>query len=323
MNYLHLSARVALAFSLAFLFQGPVIAQVPVANKVSEAKALIDTYYGDRTQLDAAAILLRQALHSTPNNANAYVQAARLTIKGGHLVHRDFVPGTVDAYAELIDKALAIDPKNQKAHILKAEFFDIRRDFAQEKEELDQAKALGESDPWLWIGYGRFSEKTKDYTSAYAYYSRVKALGAGRSADDRNAYMDSLQRLGRFESPPSGTPTIKELARLIKQERHPKDAWVLSNFAEVLLRFGLYDEAIQFSREALGVMNYGAARLTLAAGLYGKAASLINEGKDKDADGLILEAARFGFASTDIIDLLWVNTPESLQLLPTLKKIVK
>jgi tetratricopeptide (TPR) repeat protein len=323
MNCLHLSARVALAFSLAFFFQEPVVGQVLVADKVSEAKTLIDTYYGDKTQLDAAEILLRQTLLSTPNDANAYVQAARLTIKGGHVFRSEFRPGTVEAYAELIDKALAIDAKNQKAHILRAEVFDIRGLFAQEKIELDQAKALGESDPWLWIGYGRFFAKTRDYASARACYTRAKALGPGRSAEERNAYIASLQGLVRFESAPSGLPMIKELGRLVKQERHPKDAWAMSNFAETFLRLGFYDDAIQFSREALAVMSFGAARLTLTAALYGKAARLINEGKKKDADGLILEAARFRFDRTVILDSLSADTPETSQLLPILEKIVK
>ncbi|MBQ0958992.1 hypothetical protein KAK06_08470 [Ideonella sp. 4Y11] len=95
-------------------------------TRVAQAKSAIDTSYGDAQHLNRAAPVLLKAMSAEPGNAAICVQAARLTIKGGPVVASQFQPGTVEAYIEPIDKALALDPAHQKAHILKAQVHDIR-----------------------------------------------------------------------------------------------------------------------------------------------------------------------------------------------------
>jgi tetratricopeptide (TPR) repeat protein len=321
MKYPFNPARIAFAFALAMLFHAPGIAHA--SDAVARAKALIDTEYGDARKLEAAAVLLHEALDANPNDADAYVQAARLTIKGGHIVRSQFQPGTVEAYQELLDKALKLDPKNQKAHILKAEAFHIQGQSTQELIELGMAKQRGDSDPWLWIGYGRYYTGVKDYESAHSAYMKVKALGPGSNAEWRGAYVTALERLAWYEWRLRGPAAVRELGRLVKQERDPKDAWSLGNFAEDFLAFGMYDDAIEFSREALAVMNYGAGRLILTAALYGKAAQLIQAGKMGDAKTLTAEAARNGFNRALVFRYLPSSAPDFAQLKPILEKIVE
>ena len=290
---------------------------------VLEAKQLLDTYYGNRANLQKAAALLERALSGDSKDANAYVQAARLTVMGGYVGGERFRDGMIENYHAFIDKALATDPKNQKAYILKAEAYDIQRDFLQEKLALDKAKALGSSDPWLWMGYARYYSKVNDPTTAFHFYTEVEALGPGTSAESRRAYVSALVKLARFK-PPAGQPSrLKSLAATAWRERFPTDAWTLGNFADEFVFHGLFDDAIRFSREALRTMDYGAGRLTLAVSLYGRAAQLVSMKRASDARRLQEEAARLGFDRAAILNRLEGSSDEVQRLMPILRESIQ
>src|SRR5689334_21130536 len=135
-----------------------------------EAKEALDAHFGNPAQLAQAAALLTRALDEDKSDPAIYVQAARLSIKGGHVVASRFRPGTIEAYGELLDRALALDPKNPKALVLKAEYFYYRGDYAAELSSLDKAKETGTKDSWLFIGYGRHYRRI-DPRKAFASYS--------------------------------------------------------------------------------------------------------------------------------------------------------
>jgi tetratricopeptide (TPR) repeat protein len=305
------------------VFSGQSLAAEADSNrKVTEAKQLLDRYYGSRENLQLAATLLEAAIATDDSNANAYVQAARLTIMGGHIFRDQFQPNSVEAYHALLDKALSIDPSNQKAHILKAEAHDIQKNYPQEKASLERARELGSTDPWLYVGYGRYYGNMRNGTLAYAFYSKVEALGPGDSAEQRRAYISALLGLSRYK--PRGQPSrLKELASRASRERDPADAWILGDFAELFVFYGMFDDAIEYAREALRTMNYGAARLVLAESLYGKAAQLIAQDKSADANDLIVEARHLGFDSADVLARLETSNEEVKSLMPILSKIVK
>jgi len=314
----------AALLSTLVLIGAPVrAAESSAADTLAQAKLQIDTYFGNRSQLDQAAALLVKALAAEPGNAAIYVQAARLTIKGGHVVASQFRPGTVEAYNELIDKALALDPKNQKALILKAEVQDIRRQYDAERQSLDAARALGESDRWLWMGYGRYHLKVGQNTAAFTMFSKVMQMGPGEGAEQRNAYVRSLVTLAEFTLVPGDGVTIQELGRLLREARHPQDAWALGDMANQLVWRGLFDEGIAFAREALQTMNYGAARRILAAGLYGKAADQILLKQEQGVKALIDEAAALRADRDGILDILSRQTPEGQRRAPILARIVR
>jgi len=324
MNYKRFIVAAALILHAALMCHSAVAANSEGQKTVAEAKFLLDTYYGNGGNLQRASVLLNKALARSERDAEAYIQAARLTVMGGHIDREDDRTNTADAYHALLDKALAIDPRNQKAHILKAEAYDLQKDYRREVAELDKAKAYGESDPWLWMGYARFSERFDDHMSAYHFYSKVEALGPGTSLEHRRAYVYALDHLADFGPAPGEPFRLKELANTARRERHPTDAWTLGNFAEKFVYHGMFDDAIVFSREALQTMNYGAARLTLAAALYGKAALLIVEGKQRgDADRLISEAQKLGLNRSDILARLEDSGPQADRLMPTFRQIVK
>lgn len=288
-----------------------------------EAKEVLDAHFGSAEKLTQAASLLTRALAEDDSDPTVYVQAARLTVKGGHVVASRFRPGTLDAYGELLDRALSLDPKNAKAHILKAEYFHFKGDYASERSELDKAKETGTTDSWLLIGYGRHYWKVRAADQAFSSYSEARARGPGASLEQRNAYIASLNKLAGIAAGVDDRKTLKELTDLIRKERDPRDAWALGNLAESLVGAGMFDEAIAISREALNVMNYGAARLTLATALYGKAADLTAAGKREAAATLLQEARSYGFSRSSVLGrFACCSGAKVTQLLPTLEALV-
>lgn len=291
---------------------------------VAEARELLDTYYGSRENLRRAGVLLNKAMARNEKDADAYVQAARLAVLGGHIVRYEFVNNTIETYHAFLDRALAIDPENQKAYILKAEAYDIQRDYRSEKKALDQARELGESDPWLWMGYGRYYGQMGDSAARRQFFSKVQALGPGKTNSQRKAYVSALNELALIKPAPGEPSRLKELASEAWRERYPTDAWTLGNFADIFAFHAMFDDAIIYAREALRTMNYGAGRLTLAVSLYGKAAQLIVENqRPHDADPLISEARTLGFDQADILGRLHRSSAEVKRLMPTIRTIVR
>jgi tetratricopeptide (TPR) repeat protein len=169
------------------------------------------------------------------------------------------------------------------------------------------------------IGYGRHFASVGDAERAVSYYAKARARGPGASLEQRNAFIAALLGLAGFVEP----ETLKSLAELTRTERDPRDAWALGNFGDVAILAGLFDDAISLSRDALSTMSYGAARLTLAAALYGKAAELIANGQRTEATRLVEEARSFGFSKASILDRYAGADPTVERLLPTLQGIVE
>lgn len=292
------------------------------AQLALEAKQALDAHYGNQAQLTLAAELLVRALAENKENATTYVQAARLTVKGGHVVATQFRPGSIDAYGELLDRALSLDPSNAKAHVLKAEYFHLKGSLAAERAELDKAKGTGTNDSWLLVGYGRLHWSTGDIDKALASYSEARSRGPGASLEQRNAYIAALNGLAKLAAATGDEKALRELMDATRKGRDPRDAWALGNLSELLVRAGMFDEAIAVGREALQTMNYGAGRLTLTAALYGKAAELTLAGSRGLAAPLAQEARNYGYSKSSVLSRFEFGTAKGAKLLPVLETIV-
>lgn len=297
-------------------------------SAVIQARELLDTYFGDRTLLTRAAALLEQAHRDNPNNASIFVEAGRLTVKGGHTTFARFVPGTVERYEWLLDKAVALDPSNAKAYILKAEVFGLRGKPQERLAALKKAQALGTDDPWLMIGFGKYYMDARDGAKCLESFTAVERRGPGSTVSDRRAYIEALSALARFDlgdEPHRGK--ARRYAAQAMKARHPTDAWTPLGFAELFLDYEYFDEAILYSREALETMDFGAGRMVLAASLYAKAAQMIMANSPmKDARPFILEAEKLRFGKAEIIEYLTQRRgkPDNLKALePTLNRIIQ
>ena len=313
-----------LAFALLWLVAcAPAHATRAAASQLArEAKDLLDAHYGLPDNLGKSARVLKRALAEDETNADVWLQMARLAIKGGHVAETRFRAGTVEAYGELLDRALALDPKSTKAHILKAEYFSLRGDFASEWNELEAARRLGTSDSWLLVGYGRHFANVRDYPKAIARYEQVRARGRGTTLEQRNALVAALGGLAEFASSRGDKAALQSIAAETRKARDPRDAWAIGNLAHWMFGAGLLDESANLGRDALRTMDYPAARLTLACALYGKAAVAEGKGDRASAGKLASEAKALGFDRGLLLQRFEELGTVYTNLLPALKRLI-
>jgi len=317
---LHAGLAIALLWLVAC---APAQATRAAASQLArEAKDLLDAHYGLPDTLGKSARILKRALAEDESNADVWLQMARLAIKGGHVADTRFRAGTVEAYGELLDRALALDPKSTKAHILKAEYFSLRGDFAAEWNELEQARRLGTSDSWLLIGYGRHYANVRDYPKAIARYEQVRARGRGTTLEQRNALVAALGGLAGFASSARDKTALRSIVAETRKARDPRDAWAIGNLAHSM--FGGLSPlwTVLLARVLLQERLTPAARLTLACALYGKAAQAEMKG-DRAASGKLAgEAKALGFDRGLLLQRFEELGPVYANQMPALKRLI-
>ena len=285
------------------------------ARDVADATQLLDTHFGDDDKLAAAERLLQRAIKLEPSNARACLQLARLALARHG--------GDDAAVRPWLVRALALDPDEPRSHLLQADLHALNGRQAARRAALDQARALVRTaEPWLTIGYARYHADAGDWTLARQLYLRVEAGGPGPNPSTRQAYITALTRLAHFTAISRDPERLRALAAQAARERHPDDAWVLGSFAARFVAVGLFTDAVAHARAALRVMDYTAARLTLAAGLYGQAAALIHAQEAPAAAPLIDEARALGLDGRRVLERLSHGGAPVQALMPVLREII-
>jgi len=319
-----------IAFTI-FIFGGwlnfnALAASKPESEAVAQARELIDTDYGDGRVLKAIP-LLEAAFKTDPKDANLLVQAARVAVNDGHLSFEKFRDNSWENYSDFLDKALAIDPTNAKAHILKAQVFGNQGNYAEQLNELNKAKASGTDDPWLLHGYGVYYLKVRAFNDALSYFEMLEARGPGKTASDRRAYIVALYDASKFKLRNEDLlERTRKYAALALQNRYPTDAWTPQGYAATFIGQQAFDDAIVYAKAAHKTLNFGLGRLTLAVALYGKAAQLtLAQRPARDVKPVLDEANSLGFRKADVFG--YMNECSACrshfrEIGPTLEKIV-
>ena len=277
------------------------------ATVLAQARALVDNNYGNRGELEQAAILVSNVLAGANPPSDAFVQAARITIKGGYIVADQFETRTPHIAEYFIDRALAADPDNVRAISLKAQILMMnQRDLPGAYGTLQLGLSKQFSYPWLHLDLGRYYEDVHDYRAAMSEYAIVVNGGCSNTdLDQRRAFTSALASqaflLNKQEA------LARQYAEAADQCRNPKDAWTLGNFAQLFNQMALFDDALVYARKALIVMNYGVGRRELAMALYGKAAQLSIAGNDPTKT--LVEANGMKFGRDEVIS--WFDQSRS------------
>jgi tetratricopeptide (TPR) repeat protein len=271
------------------------LAASPETPTVARARELVDSFFGRRENLSKAAALLKTAYKANPQDANVYLQAARVTIFGGFLGFGRYEPGSFAAYTALLDRSIELDPTIPKAHLLKAQIFHARGQVQDELSELDTAKKLGSTDPWLKLGYADYYRDVGQRFEAYRMYREIEDAGPGKSASERVAFCQVLEKLqGWRVGDEDMIEKRRQLAATALKSRDPADALTPLDWAEIFIGYGMFDDGIAYARESKKTRDFVGARLALATGLYAKAAQQITAGTlqtDPNVQALIREAS--------------------------------
>lgn len=302
-----IATAITLMLPLAWAGNQPIPGE---KEKLDQARTLIANYYGDPSLLQRAATIVSEVLRKNPNSSAGYVEAARITIKGGHIVSDQFAPGTKDAYRFLVLKALELDPDNVKALSLRAEIYLFSGANVEAVKTIHRGLELAPGDPWLKLNLAEYYRAIGWSPQRGETLNSIMTPACDSDPDYRRACVVSLQaQISRFAHP-ENQELVRSLAKRLLELRNPRDAWALGGLSYHFAQADLLDQSIEYGRQALQVMDHGVARLNLAAALYAKAALLQKEGRPNDE--LLREADALGVPEERVLEWYHRNS-ESVQ----------
>lgn len=269
------------------------------AAKVARAHKLLNGYYGDGRLLEEATTLIESAIEQDPQSSDAYVEAARIVIKGGRVVSDTFRPGTLSGYRSLIDKALELNPKNVRAIALRAEASLVSGELEDGLAWTKRGLAIDPEFVWLKVRMANYYERKGEVSSALYAWQSIAEGPCRRDDDHQRACVMALSSEVRYLAVPGNEPLMRQLASQVEPLRDPADAWVLGDLCASFAGVGQYDDAIKYGRAALSVMNYGVGRTNLAVALYLKATQAKENGFD--ASPMVKEAQSLGVPRAAIL----------------------
>src|SRR5256885_9004536 len=261
-----------------------------LSEKTHNAQELLDRYYGNEANIAKAQEYIVEVLKAEPRFVPAYVQAARITIMGGHIVSYTFTGGTVERAEAILLKAKELEPGNAEIYGLLGHVYFLKGTMDAAIQSLNTAKQLKSSNPWLNNNYGDVYLRLDRNELADRHYQLVVALGAGSTSQQLRAYVHALQKRQWLAALREDNPEVLRLGKVATDAAPADDAWTWGEVANILFIQGYFDESIAHSRKALSIMNYGFGRNNLALGLYGKWASLVAQGRGPEGEKYFGEA---------------------------------
>lgn len=247
-------------------------------GRLDRAESLLDSWGGQGDGLIEAKAELDRVLRDDPRSANAYRLYAGYYLIDGHRSGESFEPGTLEAADKALGKALEIAPDYARAYVLQGHVYRLMGKPAQAKAALQKADQLGTDDPWLHLNWAALLLQENRQDEAVARYKKVLA-------DNASARTNEAAQLGLIKYYKRNN-RLGDADALYRANiaTDAASAWAHGDYAGFLLCWGDDAEgAIVEATKALDLMDYGIARLTLAAALYRKWAALALDG-NKQAD---------------------------------------
>jgi len=239
-------------------------------TQLIEAREVLDKWGGAQEILDSAEKIIKEILDKDDSFAPAYKEMASVLIKDS-MVHSNYHHRHQLALAEgLLHKAISIEPSYADAYVMLAEALIKMKHYDEAKSALLNAVQKGADEELLHLQWGYLQKKTRRYSQASMHYNVVLNSADKTTKNYRVALagITSINKVtNKLEQALAGHEELITLS--------PSRAWRWGNYASFLLyTYNDVDGAIEKSRKALSIMDYGIARGTLASALYTKWARL-------------------------------------------------
>ena len=272
--------------------------------KFAAARSVMDGYRGRSSDLNYVGSNLQEILNQEPGFAPAYMEFGRVYISLAHTSYKNYRQKEMHIAEWAINKAIELEPEYADAHVLKGYLYTNMNRYDEAKKSLDKAKEIGTEIPWLRLNRAELLDRMGKHEEALLLYKRTVSEGT----NNKTAYVAALEglksistQLGRYEE--------ANAAYIQTIEFEPESAWNWGNYAHFLLYYYKdTDGAIENGRKTLSIMNYGAARMTLASSLYTKWVALKAEGKLEEAQAHFDEASTL-FPDTTSIEQRLIGFP--------------
>lgn len=275
-------AWVALAGGVAQAFaqESPQTVPVEVSQEIEQAVKLLDAWGGAGEELLRARAIVDRVLRTHPDYAPAYRAEAGALMAEGFRYGSVYEPGTLEAAARSVDRAISLAPADPKNHLLRADIHRLSKQWEAGEASLQKAEQVGADQAWLAIRRGDLLDDQDRHVEAVAEYQKVlgsrQATKAERAAAEYRM-LPHYNRAGRLD----------DAERVYKTQlaEHPGSAWSRGNYAGWLLCWREdVDAALVQVRQARSVMDYGIARQIEAAALYDRWSALVLAGRGAQAE---------------------------------------
>ena len=256
----------------------PVSATLPGSNAeldqlYNQARRLLDE--SNERSLAAALVLLDTILERDPEYAGAYVERARLVLKstfvGKDGIRDQFTNEGLQIARANLDFAIALEPTFADAYVLYGYLCSSMGLYSLGLAALDEADRLGSSSEWLRLNRAHIFELLARNDLATIDYLAAIEL-TDRRSNEAVAAREGVLRVGNsFEDMNESYLALLELG--------PTDAEFRDRYSRFLLRFGMFDEAIEQAQRAQSLNGGKLNSAVLQLALYAKAGDyLINRG---------------------------------------------
>jgi WD40 repeat protein/Tfp pilus assembly protein PilF len=250
-----------------------------------EAMDLIESYGPDPRPLDEADSRLQSLLDANPRSALALAGLGRSAFKRSHLYGDKYNEQQLDKASDFANRAAAADPSFADGFIVRGWTLIGKKDVGGARTALNVALKLAPTFPRTLLLAAEVSTREGDLEGAERQLREALThpinhrLAAGAFA----SLADIYERMGDVDTADKAHQRNVALV--------PELAWAKGNYANFLVNKGDWDAAIVMAQKALGQMQYGAAKRTLANAYCGQGASMLWDNGNPDGGARAFRSA--------------------------------
>ena len=249
----------------------------------SEASAALETWSGE--SLRPVEAKLRAALASDPRHAPAWVGLARVAMADAYVRREEYREDGLRAASGHLDQAEAIGGRTVASLLVRARIASARKDDEGATSMMREAGRLAPQEPAVKVSLAGLAVDRLEYDEAERGVKAAFALPIRKGSVSRAYEVLRTIYLARGDSKAAETTFHRQI------ELDPSSAWLKGNFADFLVRRGQHDRAIATAKEAIALMDYGMAHVTLAEALAGKGVAALWDEQQLDVAKSALDAA--------------------------------
>jgi tetratricopeptide (TPR) repeat protein len=229
-----------------------------------------------------------------PNYALAHAIRARAAYRAGYLRKDEYDPGSLSKALENVDRALALNPRLERAWVIKGYVYLFQKNYGEARKMVESALRREPAEPWAMLLMTEIARKEGRTQEAL---ETARKIIEGTTDPDvlyrvYGALGDVYQEMREWEA--------VEDTREAQIRLQPDSAWARGNYASFLVWREKYDRAITMAESALERMDYPAGRETLAKAYAGKARQLVAQKEFDRADEQIALARKAHPRTSDV-----------------------
>jgi tetratricopeptide (TPR) repeat protein len=250
-----------------------------------EAQKAIDSYPGDQAGLEKAEKLLNKIYKSNPQSALAHTGLGRLAYDEGYINYDNFSQESLTEAHSHFAKALSIDPQLFDAYYYGAYPYIYEKNYPQAKVLAQKAQAIDPDSPKVDLLFAEIAKRENDPNEVERRSQRVI-----EKASD-NKLIGSAYSLLSWVYQVQKQYDLAEKAYQKIIELDAASPWAKINYSSFLISLGKYDEAIDYGKQALAIMDFGMGHHVLSKALCGKGVALYWKDNRPDEAKEFFEAA--------------------------------